>query len=112
MNEEKLTQEQIAKWKEEYGKVFKVVINDKTYVYRALRRAELRGIQDKYPVVNPMVGMTPEQSENMENDIALTCVLYPENLTLDQIGAGTPGTLADCISNISGFRIDSEPEEL
>ena len=109
-----LKQEKIDELKKKYGKVFKTVIGGDTYVYRMLTRIEYRQLQselvpdmsDKNPVV------TQEANNNLEEKLVKLCVLWPENLEIDNLPAGIPSVLAPLISDASGYHVDEEPQEL
>jgi hypothetical protein len=109
-----LMQEKIDAWKKEYGKVFKVVIGGETYVYRMLKRPEYRQLQaevaPELTEKNPAIAQ--EANNNLEEKLFKLCVLWPENLEIDELPAGIPSVLAPMISEASGYQIDEEPTEL
>lgn len=111
------TNEQIAQWKEEYVKVYKVKLAGYEYYYRALERGEYKNIQDKATTPesqqNMMMGMPdPRQAAETEEEMVRTCVLYPEVKDLDKLPAGVPSSLSNYIAEASGFSLEAEPEEL
>lgn len=84
---------QIKEWKEQYGTVYYLEINDEVYIWRALSRHEFNVIRDN-------------QVEDLEKeeDICKTCILYPEIEDYhDGIDAGLPTLLSNHILECSGF---------
>lgn len=110
---EELKQEKIDGWKKEYGRVFQCKIAGKTYVYRTLKRGEFEDLQ-RQVVGNagPQQVLTPETASQLEDGMVDLCVIYPENIKVSSMEAGTPAVLATYISDMSGFRVDEEPVAL
>jgi hypothetical protein len=76
-----------------------LTIESDYYILRPLTRIEHRNIQAK------------ERADEFL-DTAKACVMYPEAVDFDQKPAGYPRVLSDAIYKISGFPVNSEPEEL
>ncbi len=99
----------IDELKKKYGRIFKCVIDGKDYIYRPLLRSEYREMQKAIP---PELMMSQEGAALMEDKMAETCVVYPENFKASECDAGVPSLLATYISTVSGFKVDQEPVEL
>jgi len=108
------TKEWIEEAKKKYGKIFKAVVSGDTYVYRQLLRPEYNTINAEIqPEMTPQGPvLTPEQTRKMEEVICSTCVIWPENYKDISIPAGVPSVLSTFISDISGYRVETAPEEL
>ncbi len=110
MKEEKmeLTQEQIEKWKEEFGAIYRTTISGIPYIWRKLRRIDY---------VDVMSRKKEEKSQDArvyarQDEITKRCVLYPENIAelVEQNGALST-VISDEIMLRSGFAAE-ETEEL
>ncbi len=110
MKEEKLelTQEQIEKWKEEFGSIYRTTISGVPYIWRKLRRIDY---------VYVMSRKTEEKNQDArvyarQDEITKMCVLYPENIAelVEQNGALST-VISDEIMLRSGFAAE-ETEEL
>ncbi len=75
----------IQKWKQKYGKIYRVVINGGTYIYRQLTIGECSVI---YPLI--------ESGQDAEDEI-LKAVLYPENFDPDKVLLGITSALTTYI---------------
>lgn len=108
-----MDQKKVEDWKKEYGRVFQCKIAGKTYVYRSLKRGEFEDLQ-KQVVGNsgPQQVLTPETASQLEDGMVELCVLYPEDIKIPTMEAGSPAVLATYISDASGFRVDEEPTPL
>jgi len=102
-----LTNEQIAAWKAEHGKVFKTVIDDETYIWRRLRRREYVDAMSYRSEENPDANVYLRQ-----NIIAGIVTLYPSDMSerIEEY-AGLAGEISDRAILKSGFDA-SETEEL
>jgi len=102
-----LTNEQIATWKAEHGKVFKTVIDDETYIWRRLRRREYVDAMSYRSEENPDANVYLRQ-----NIIASIVTLYPSDMSerIEEY-AGLAGEISDRAILKSGFDA-SETEEL
>ncbi|MBD8524009.1 hypothetical protein [Lysinibacillus fusiformis] len=102
-----LTNEQIAAWKAEHGKVFKTVIDDETYIWRRLRRREYVDAMSYRSEENPDANVYLRQ-----NIIASIVTLYPSDMSerIEEY-AGLAGEISDRAILKSGFDA-SETEEL
>lgn len=85
-------QEDLVKWKRQYGRVFSVSIRKTTFVFRPLT------IGDFNNVLN-----TKASSAETEEQIIFDAVLYPYEFNLDMLKAGEVSTLAAKIRDASGF---------
>ncbi|MEK5433966.1 hypothetical protein MKY88_24500 [Lysinibacillus sp. FSL R7-0073] len=102
-----LTNEQIAAWKAEHGKVFKTIIDDETYIWRRLRRREYVDAMSYRSEENPDANVYLRQ-----NIIASIVTLYPSDMSerIEEY-AGLAGEISDRAILKSGFDA-SETEEL
>ncbi|MFA1740405.1 hypothetical protein [Lysinibacillus fusiformis] len=102
-----LTNEQIAAWKAEHGKVFKTVIDDETYIWRRLRRREYVDAMSYRSEEKPDANVYLRQ-----NIIASIVTLYPSDMSerIEEY-AGLAGEISDRAILKSGFDA-SETEEL
>jgi len=96
-----ITQEKIQEWKTKYGRVRKVVISGIEYYFRPLTLGEYTNIQKL---------MDADVNSNAEVETIKTGVLHPE--IAEEPPAGVVLTLSDEILKISGFVVDSQPEDL
>lgn len=105
IKKEVVSDEQIAKWKKEFGKVYKTTVSGEDYVWRTLRRKEYIEImgQDLDLDISEKLYMRQEK-------MAKKVLLYPTNIE-EQIeqSAGLATTLSDEIILKSGF--DSNKSE-
>jgi hypothetical protein len=96
-----ITTDIIEAWKSEHGPIEALTINGQIYVYRGIRRLELEKIQED----------TANAKGTLREDmIAERCTLYPKlnRVNFPQGAAGLPTTLADRITNLSGFEFEEE----
>lgn len=102
-----LTDEQIAKWKAEHGKIFKTVIDGETYIWRRLKRREYIDAMSYRSEENPDANVYLRQ-----NIIASIVTLYPTDMEwrIEEY-AGLAGEISDRAILESGFNA-SETEEL
>jgi hypothetical protein len=106
-NENAISEQQIADWKSQWGRVFESTIVDDTYVWRQLRRKEYVSIMSDKPGEDEG-SLLYERQEN----IAKTAILFPDNIAdLIEANAGLATTLSDEIILKSGFDL-SETKEL
>jgi len=101
---EEITQVMIEEWKSKYGEIYKVDLAGEDYYYRALKRAEYKGI------VQP-----PESAPSFrEEQIVSKCVIHPsiDAATIATSKAGVVSTLTDYVMLVSGFGSESEPVKL
>ena len=103
-----VTPEQIEAWKSEHGKIFKNVVDGKSYIWRRLKRSE-------YVKAMAIEGDNPEENIYLrQNNIALAVTLFPEyEVMFERIEeyAGLAGEISDRAVLKSGFQA-SETEEL
>jgi len=108
------TAEWIENAKKTHGRLFKVTLSDELYIYRVMRRPEYNaihaGITPEMTPQGPVI--TPEQSREIEEKIALACVIWPENFAIETAPAGVPSVVSTYISDASGYRIEEQPCEL
>ena len=107
------TQEWIDQKKKEHGKVFKTTINNEVVFFRTIKRNEHLGIQkDVFPNGTPgdVTTVTPEDNARLENRIVEKCLLWPENVKVEDLDAGFPPMLTAMIMQYSGFGAATEPE--
>ena len=107
--------EWIDKAKETHGRLYKVAVGDSVYLFRPIKRGEHLSIQKEvFPDAAPQdqSAITAEQNAALENKIIAKCVVWPENLKVDELDAGVPQTLILDIMRYSGFAMSAEPEEV
>lgn len=102
-----LTDEQIAAWKAEHGKIFKTTIDGETYIWRRLKRREYVDAMSYRSEENPDANVYLRQ-----NIIASIVTLYPTDMAwrIEEY-AGLAGEISDRAILKSGFDA-SETEEL
>ena len=102
---QEVTQEQIDKWKEQFGDIYSAVLaDDKKYIYRPMKRIEYKNV-----IANP------EASRSyMEEQIVIKCLIHPKLSPTDLAAekAGTVSTLTDLIMAASNFGVNEEPVKL
>lgn len=102
-----LTDEQIAIWKAEHGKIFKTVIDGETYIWRRLKRREYVEAMSYKSEENPDANVYLRQ-----NIIASIVTLYPSDMAFRiEEFAGVAGEISDRAILKSGFDA-SETKEL
>ena len=107
-----LTKEKIEELKQKYGKVYKVVISGREYVYRPFTRGEYKEMQKEAAALYEQ-GSDPSAASDFEDEMVRKCVVYPEGITdIDDQPAGVVPALSTYIAEASGFNLNSEPEEL
>ena len=108
------TQEWLDAQKKKYGRMFKVVISGKTYIYRYMTRSEFKEIQKSIePEMTPTGPIvTQAQALELEDKVVSLCLLWPEDFNVDSVEAGVSSQIAAFVSNSSGFVVDEEPVEL
>lgn len=102
-----LTDEQIAAWKAEHGKIFKTTIDGETYIWRRLKRREYVDAMSYRSEENPDANVYLRQ-----NIITSIVTLYPTDMAwrIEEY-AGLAGEISDRAILKSGFDA-SETEEL
>jgi hypothetical protein len=109
---DEITQEQIAQWKKQYGEdnIYKAVINDNTYIYKCLFRAEFKSIAKQGSnIMNPV-----DSNIFMEEQNVILGTIYPKITAnnIDVYPAGTISRLSELIMEASGFDEQAEGERL
>lgn len=79
--------ELLSKYSEEYDVVHHVQIYGEDYIYRILGRKEFKKI----------LSMDNLDEMDKEDEICKTCVLWPENFSIDDVNAGIPPMLCKSI---------------
>lgn len=100
-----ISQQQIDAWRLQYGELYRTYLNNQSFIWHKIRRKDYIAL------------MTDEEMSNVENGelriflrqekIIKLCVLYPDNVTLENLvenNAGIAGNIADEIMMASGFR--------
>jgi len=104
--EEKLTDEEVDRWKAMYGKIYAVRFDEnETYIYRYLTRLEMKELAKKIGGISGNVNLAEMEDEMIVDK----CVLYPK-ITPDfklTIKAGTVPTLAYQIRVSSNYLPDA-----
>jgi len=103
-----LTKADIEALKTQYGAVGLATIGGKAYVYRSVRRSELRQIRQM------QVGENVDFEMLAQEKIAAKCTIAPK-LTEDTLvvsGAGLANTLSELIYALSDFDVDAPPVRL
>lgn len=99
-----VTPEIIAKWKKEYGFIYKVLLDGKEFYFRTLSRDDYMAIQSKVVAEGP--------GFDNELEVVLTCVLEPTMSAAEyKSKAGLVSVLSEKIMLRSGFQ-QVEEEEL
>lgn len=106
MNEERMwpngpTTAQMDEWKARYKRVYLANFDDDKFVFRELNRTEFRELR----------GIKGADTFYLEDRMCERCVLWPQNLNFQTMGAqkaGIPSTLSQIIMESSGFAEVSE----
>jgi hypothetical protein len=110
MGEAKATAEQIAAWKQQFGKVFQTSLSDSEVIWRKLRRKEYVTVMD-----NNFGDATMSDYQRVclrQETIVKMVSLWPENMEdVIESNAGLATTMADEIVLRSGFE-ETETKEL
>lgn len=101
-----IPQQQLDEWKLQYGELYRTVLNNQTFLWHKMRRREYIAL------------MTDTELSDIQNAdlrifvrqerILKTCVLYPDQDTLEKImdyNAGVASNVSDEIMLASGFRV-------
>ena len=104
VKENTVNEQDIKAWKDQWGKIFKSVIDDETFIWRQLRRKEYVEIMS----VKAEVGFETEKIYERQDSIAKLVVLFPSDVeTVIESKAGFATTIADEVILKSGFEISS-----
>lgn len=101
-----IPQQQLDEWKLQYGELYRTVLNDQTFLWHKMRRREYIALMtdtELSDIKNADVRIFVRQER-----ILKTCVLYPDQDTLEKImdyNAGVASNISDEIMLASGFRI-------
>ena len=103
-----LTNEDIESFKRQYGAVAIATIGGKPYLYRQVRRSELRQIRQLQVSANADFEMIAQEK------IASRCTIAPKITEegLRESGAGLASTLSELIYALSDFDADAPPVRL
>ena len=105
-SEKTVSQQQIAEWKMEWGKIFKTSIGNQPFIWRKLKRKEYVNIMSSGEGT-----MEAEKFYERQEMIAQATVLFPENIEeVIEDDAGVATALADEILLKSGFDITTTEE--
>lgn len=100
-------QQAIQKWKAEYGKIYKSIIDEEIYIWRKLKRKEYVQIMSNKSVE----GQEDEAIYGRQDTIAETVVLFPSSIKeLLENNAGLGTTIADEVLLKSGFELSGTVE--
>jgi len=105
------TQEQIEKWKEQFGKIYSTNLGGVEYIFRRLLRSEFKNITKSNATV---LQQQLDAGHTMEDSVTILCTLCPV-VTKDNINklpAGVPTSLSGIIMEKSGFDDMAEAVEL
>ena len=96
---------QIEDWKRQFGKIEADKIGGRWFVYRTLRRSELKQIRQNVQGGDDLV---------QEEKIASRCLVHPKlsELELRDEEAGLATTLCELIYHFSGYTPDAAPVKL
>lgn len=94
-----LTNDKIAKWKNEYDKIYKIAIEGDEYVYRVLSIGECERAQSI---------ASSNKSHDTEEYLLGTALLYPEEIETRSLPAGVIAALAQHIMTSAGFFNESD----
>lgn len=81
-------QQTIDQWKKQYGKIFQI----EEFIFRGISVGEYKYISS----------LTLNSAE-IEESIAHAAILYPDDLNFDDLPAGVISSIAEQVTNISGF---------
>lgn len=101
------TETDVQKWKAQWGRVFKTVIDGKDYIWRKLRRPEYVELMKQHPAE----GEEDEVVYKRQDAIAQMVVLFPDNiadLIVEEAGLAT--TISDEVIVRSGFDLSVTQE--
>lgn len=101
-----LTQSNIDDLKRNFGRAELSFIGGKPYVYRPIRRRELRQLTEE----NKSLGGA---DASLEEKVAVACTVRPQlSEIIESTNAGLASVLCAMIYNLSDFDVDSDPIEL
>lgn len=124
------TREKVEEWKAQFGAIYMLPFDDKTYIIRGLMRPEYRMMQMKEAEINdesqaegqqqqkPMKSLPERLISKFDNEeeVASICTLFPEDAKtaeyFSQTKAGVAGTIADVVYDKSCFRYIMPPVPL
>lgn len=108
------SEEWIKEQKKEY-KLYTTEINGEVFYFRPVKRGEHLAIQkEAFPDGVPVDAERVQADDNarLENLIVKKCVLWPENIDPETLGAGVPPMIVSMVMRYSGFGMATEPEEV
>ena len=111
----KEVEEAIPQWKQQYGKVFKIELSSRTYIYRPLLWKELKDISRKLQTFSNSPNATEASLTMLELELVLErTVLWPQVAgATENIPAGDLETLQRLVNEASGWtQLPPMPEEL
>lgn len=80
--------------KSKYGKVFSVDTNSEEFIFRPLTKKEVSTFSEKAKYQN---------TAELEEEVILTCVIWPEEINFDEHSAGFVSSLCAEIRECSGY---------
>jgi len=100
-----VTVAQIEDWKKQFGKIEADKIGGRWFVYRTLRRSEMKQIRQ---------GVQGGDDLIQEEKIAARCLVHPKlnEMELREEEAGLATTLCELIYHFSGYTPDTAPIKL
>lgn len=111
----KPTDEWIAEAKKKHGKIYSSEVSGEIYYFKPVKRGEHLSIQkEAFPDGVPVDAERVQAEDNarLENLIVKHCVVWPEKIDPETLGAGVPPMLVALIMKCSGFGMATEPEEV
>lgn len=103
LNEEITTSDNVAAWKQEHGKIFKSIINDKEYIWRRIKRkeySEIMNIKDGEDVDERVY----RRQEAIAKMVILNLAVEEVESDLEEL-AGLASTLSEEVMDRSGFNL-------
>lgn len=94
---------QVEEWKQEYGDVYEVVINEQRYIYRSLNIGECEKIQSFY---------SNDEAVKAEEFVLSRALLYPDISSLDNQPAGIAKNLSENIIISAGVFLKEDLDKL
>jgi hypothetical protein len=86
------TKRQLKEWRDMYGPIFPVTVEDREFYCREISRREYKDITERY-----------EDAYEQEEELCRLCVLFPKDPDFNGLYAGLPTALAAEILKESGF---------
>lgn len=101
--------ERVATWKKQFRKLYKTMLGEDVYVYRALTRLEFKSMQANI-MLNPNADAS-EREAVLEEALIQRCLLFPDPQGLDWVNNTKAGTISSLVRAIQ-WNSDFLPPEV